>query len=169
VHALGDTEPCLIPLAALEAGIAGTALKEIDKGPLQVRQNLLQELGIDLPQPRGLWVILECGETGRKLFGRERLARLPIVLQPLLQGPIPHPAAGPRKLPQALGLRDGGFQAKPVDTLHGVGFHVSILVPRSYFTLLARHALPAATAARRAQRDPIRPTAKAVRFLGLLP
>jgi hypothetical protein len=92
--------------------------KEVAEGPPEVGKHLLQELRVHLAQPCRLWLLLQRREACRQLLGRQGLARLAIVLSPLLQRPVPDKATSPGEPTQLLFLFSRRFKSISASFVH---------------------------------------------------
>src|SRR5262245_50128231 len=95
--------------------MAGATLEEVDEGPVEIPESLLERLGIGLLEPLHAGLPFQLGQLFVEFDIAERLARRLIVLLLPRQAPIPDEAAGARQSVQGLPLPRIGPHPESVD------------------------------------------------------
>ena len=100
--------------------------KEVLVGASEIPRRLLQQLRIHLTQPGRFWSLFHLGKFTREIVIRKRLARLLIVVDRAVQGPIPDKPTRPSKLIEHGFLRNRWIEAVAVGCLDGSRHGASI-------------------------------------------
>ena len=113
-HPLGDTEGVRRPLPTLALRVRCPFLKEVDEGPVEVAEGLLQRLRVAFLEESGLRLLFQQHQFRGKLVVSDALAALLRGGSLSFQRPVPKEAPATRKLAECLLLGRRWVEAKAI-------------------------------------------------------